>query len=417
MLAASGASGVRVRVLIRAGIVRALGVGRDDREPRHRAGQAEGLLQQGVVQRRGGEVQLLGQHALDDQRVHRGPRRRVDPGQRERGRPVAVRTDPGDVIVDPLRVGQQRLASRAGPRRLGAFPLGGAQQPEPELELVDRQVGRAGQLGEAALAETALLVHLAQPERRVHVPEGEEDVMVGGPADRGDALGGVAHRDRIAAAPAGAGSATWPAARPQRRSRPRSRRPAPPRPAGSGQSRPPGPTAGRPTPQPRPPRWRGGRTCPIADGFCARENAIGAGPGADPPGGVGSEAGRDAAPARGEPARPAPTARPGCLPHRPLTEPKGPVRQAGNGRLAVGPAAVPPKAPGRSNGHRARVTAACPAGPASPGHAVPGSLAGRVWRRSHGVLAQWQLGAYRCNGAITRALTGVMAPSPGSFPV
>ncbi|MGO9785123.1 MAG: PHP domain-containing protein, partial [Streptosporangiaceae bacterium] len=104
---------------------------------------------------------------------------------------------------------------------------------------------------------------------------------------------------------------------------------------------------------------------------------------------------------------------PGCAPrprggtspaHRPLTEPKGPVRQAGNGRLAVGPAAVPPKAPGRSNGHLARVTAAYPADPASPGLAVPGSLAGRVWRRSHGVLAQWQLGAYRCDGAITRAL-------------
>ena len=185
------------RVLIRAGIVRALGVGRDNREPRHRAGQAEGLLQHGVVQRRGGEVQFLGQHALDDQRVHRSPRRRVDPGQRERGRPVPVRTDPGDVIVDPLGVGQQGLAGRAGPRRLGPFPLGGAQQPEPELELVRGQLGRAGQLGEAALAETALLVHLAQPERRVHVPEGEEDVMVGGGADRGDALGGVAHRDRI----------------------------------------------------------------------------------------------------------------------------------------------------------------------------------------------------------------------------
>ncbi len=185
------------RVLIRAGIVRALGVGRDDREPRHRAGQAKGLLQQGVVQRRGGEVQFLGQHALDDQRVHRGPRRRVDPGQRERGRPVAVRTDPGDVIVDPLGVGQQGLAGRAGPRRLGPFPPGGAQQPEPELELVRGQVGGAGQLGEAALAETALRVHLAQPERRVHVPEGEEDVIVGGGPDRGDALGGVAHRDRI----------------------------------------------------------------------------------------------------------------------------------------------------------------------------------------------------------------------------
>ncbi len=62
------------------------------------------------------------------------------------------------------------------------FPLRGAQQPEPQLELVRGQVGGAGQLRETALAETALLVHLGQPERRVHVPEGEEDVMVGGGA-------------------------------------------------------------------------------------------------------------------------------------------------------------------------------------------------------------------------------------------
>ena len=129
------------KFLVRAGVEGRLRVLRDDGEPVHGPLRAERVLKQGVVQRGGGEGQFLGELALDDEGIHRRPRGRVHAGQRERGRPLAAGPDLRDVVVHAARVGEQRLGDRAGLRRLRPFGVGGAHQPELQLELVRGKVG------------------------------------------------------------------------------------------------------------------------------------------------------------------------------------------------------------------------------------------------------------------------------------
>ena len=182
------------RLDVRARVVGRLRVLRQHREPVRGVGRAERPRQDRLVERACRVVELLGQHALDDQAVHRGPRRGVRSGEGEHRGPVAGRADRGDVVVDSLGVGEQRGASLAG----GARPLvlRGAQQAEPQLELVAAQVGRPGELREAALPQAPFQVHLRQPELRVHVPQRHEKVVRVSGVDGCETLAAERNRDR-----------------------------------------------------------------------------------------------------------------------------------------------------------------------------------------------------------------------------
>ena len=201
MIDAAGRAARRVRrhwrqrrLDVRARVVGRLRVLRQHGEPVRGAGRAERPRQDRLVERARRVVELLGEHALDDQAVHRGPRRGVRSGEGEHRGPVAGRADRGDVVVDALGVREQRGAGLAG----GARPLvlRGAQQAEPQLELVAAQVARAGELREAALPQAALQVHLRQPELRVHVPHRQKQVVRVRGVDGGEALTAVRDGDR-----------------------------------------------------------------------------------------------------------------------------------------------------------------------------------------------------------------------------
>ena len=182
---------------IRAGVVGGLRVLGDDREPVHGADGAEGALEQRVVKRGRGEIEFLGEVALDDQAVDGGPGRRVHAGEGEHRRPLTAGADLRDVIVDALGVGGQRAGGQAVLRHLRPLHLGGTEQAQAQLEFVRRQVLRAGQLGQPPLPQAALLVHFGQPELRVQVAEREEHVVVAGGPDGGDALRGERDGDGV----------------------------------------------------------------------------------------------------------------------------------------------------------------------------------------------------------------------------
>ena len=182
---------------VRARVVGVLLVRRQDREPGHGPLRAQRALQQRVIQRGGGVVQLLGQIALDDQAVHRRPGAGVHAGQREQRGPLPVAAELGQVVVDPPGEGEQGLGGRAGPGHLRPFLLGGADQAEAQLEPVRAHRGRARELGQPALAEPPFQVHLGQPEPGLQVAEGQEHVVLAGRPDRGHPVAGERHLDRV----------------------------------------------------------------------------------------------------------------------------------------------------------------------------------------------------------------------------
>ena len=86
-------------------------------------------------------------------------------------------------VVHALCVSLDRGAGQIARGKLGPLALGGAQEPELQLEAVAVERRLAHDLGEPAFTLPAEEVHLEEPELGVHVAGGEEKVMVRGGHD------------------------------------------------------------------------------------------------------------------------------------------------------------------------------------------------------------------------------------------
>ena len=187
----------RGRFRIRARVVRRLGCRWENREPLRRQVRPQGLVEQPHDKRVVGEVQGLRHVALDEQRVDGRPRLRLVAEQREHRVELMALLCLVDAVIHPLRVGLQRVAGWIRGRQLRPLELGGAKQPELQLEPVGVDSNLADDVGQPSGALAAHEVHLEKAELRVHVSEGEEEVVV---CLRGDVRGAVwleDHADRL----------------------------------------------------------------------------------------------------------------------------------------------------------------------------------------------------------------------------
>ena len=136
-------------------------------------------------------------HRLDPgQRVDAAPRLDIPDGQVQAHHRVLVGHLPGglplEVGVDPLGVGLVEATGLVGqelPLLLGEA----GKESDISIRLAD-------QLGEPSGGQVAAQVHLEEPVLGLDVPLGEEQVVVAGGVDVGDALAVTTHGDLIGGA-------------------------------------------------------------------------------------------------------------------------------------------------------------------------------------------------------------------------